>query len=207
MEGEDTAIQRFFSLSLKFSNYTGNMSQSWPVWVNLFWRSDIAELLVCRFEYSFSSGEVLLNYYLFAYFHCFGCPPQRLQLCKCWISFPWLLISVTFSASFYNYLLPCHSVPCAPSCVFQRGHSAPCSFQFQVFFFPGSYLLTFHLFSAPHPLSSFISACIRTALFLKSSQRTLSSHLLLGEPLLVGIYPLLLVKFCFTVSFLFSLDF
>lgn len=67
-------------------------------------------------------------------------------------------------------------------------------------------LLTFHLFSAPHPLSSFISACIRTALFLKSS-RTLSSHLLLGEPLLVGIYPLLLVKFCFTVSFLFSLDF
>lgn len=40
---------------------------------------------------------------MFLLFHCLGWPPQRLQLYKCWVSFPWLLL--LFPYSFITFLI------------------------------------------------------------------------------------------------------
>lgn len=147
---------------------------------------------------------------LFVLFHCFGCFLWRLQLHKCWISFPWLL---HLSFSLYSFvalsLFPFYPVLYALFCVFQCGLSALCSFQCHVFcsYFPESYWVTFHPFSSHNSLGSFTSACTLTAPCLKSQQQNLSSHLLFGKKFLVVIYPLLLGKFCFIFSEVFSLYF
>lgn len=119
-------------LSPKSNNTYQDMSQGWPIWVGFSWHT--VDLVVCIFRYSFTP---VTFYYtlkcLFVLVHCFGCLSQRLQLCKCWISFPWFLyllfslhcfillvflISISFSwlPSFLSSAPSCVILlPCAPS--------------------------------------------------------------------------------------------
>lgn len=120
--------------------------------------------------------------------------------------------SVVFSVLFYtsvlffistSFCLLSSFLSSAPSCVCQSGHSALPSFQFHVFFsFPESYQITVHLLSSHHPLSSFISALIPTIPPLKSSQQSISSHLLLGKIFLWWVY-ILFFWLSFDLYFLF----